>query len=436
MPTFIESNLLHETVATFLVENKMITADQQQEALLKSIETKQRIGTALISLGYIDAMSFYRALKRNQAANILECFRWVEGNYKFDVDATPNQDLALKMNPYRLLLHGVCNIMPMAQIDADSSFNKDLTYRVASNDLPKWTENQLGTNETRILNQLKTPTPIELLAEQLELSGEDTARKLYAFYILEILIATSELLPEPKPAPAQKPKQSPLPTPVQEPQESDPEETTAEPAPQLKTPEMTDSDVQRIARLHLGLADTNFFELLELSESASVTEIRTNFLKFAALNNPGMFVDADSALIDQVEAVFLKGVEAFSTLHDIESRQAYLKKLRQKKTEPKKSAAANRFKINTELLDASSQFKQGMKLLKSKKYGEAIEHFEFAYDVDPKPRYLAYLGWSRFLQNPTTGLDNLSEAAELDPADLEIKRLVRKSKNELAEKRR
>jgi tetratricopeptide (TPR) repeat protein len=110
--------------------------------------------------------------------------------------------------------------------------------------------------------------------------------------------------------------------------------------------------------------------------------------------------------------------------------------LRNKKSEGQKKTSNHRFTIKTELLDAGSQYKSGMLALKEKKFGKAVEFFEFAYDVDPKPRYLAYLGWSRFLHNPDTGLDDLSHAAELDPQDLEIKRLVKKSQGEVNDKRR
>ena len=76
------SNLLHETLAQFLVGKGRLTDVQRAECLAEAGKRGVRIGKVLLDRGIIEAIDLYRALKQNLAYKLLECFTWTGGSFR------------------------------------------------------------------------------------------------------------------------------------------------------------------------------------------------------------------------------------------------------------------------------------------------------------------------------------------------------------------
>jgi tetratricopeptide (TPR) repeat protein len=402
-PVHVESNLLHETLGRFLVNEKVITSDQEQKALVKSIETQKRFGEALIEIGAIQPAQMYEALKKSSALKILDVFNWEKGFFTFAKDSGAAESVqSLKMNPVRLLLKGVETTFPMAWVER-SGLTERSAFRVAAHSPIDQDQLQLGTEDVRILTSLKGAKSVADLQKETSIPRETLLRKLYAFRLMGLVVeaeageemsldelVSSTLLVSLKPAEAEM--------------------------------SMTEADAEtrrlanQIASEHMKLMGLNYFELLNLQETATAVEIRNKFVEFAACYSPGRFKTAAlGEFRDRVEELFLRGVKAFSTLSDFDSKTKYRDKLKgeRKKAEEasQKKKPGDAFKIQTKLLDADSQFELGLRFLRDRKFGKAIELFAYCADIDGgNPVYLAHWGWAIFQAAPER---NAKQAEEM-----------------------
>lgn len=180
------------------------------------------------------------------------------------------------------------------------------------------------------------------------------------------------------------------------------------PAVQAVSVEKVDDETRKIANEvasnHLQLLSLNHFELLGLSESATFVHIRDHFIEFAKKYNPARFQSPEmKQFSSQAEDVFLRGVKAFSVLSEFDQKGKYLDKLKaERQGDPSlKKKAGEAFKIQTQLLDADSQFQKGLNYLKTKNYAKAFEFFSYACDIDSgKSEYIAHMAWAKFQMQP------------------------------------
>ncbi len=402
-PVHAESNLLHETFGKFLLTEKLITSDQEQSLLVKSLEAHTPLYELIVEDQLMDAAAVSEALKKNFALKILDCFSWDKGNFTCSEDTEfQERILSLKMNPIRLLLHGIENHYPLGEIIRKGFEARSKAFQVASKSQVDPGSLALNQEEIRFLNLVKQPKTVPVIEKEASLSKEAVIKKLFAFCMLGLVqeeastktelsldeLVGATLLQSLKPAEA--------PTPIAE------------------TDEETQQLANEIAENHMKLMNQNYFELFELAEDATAVAIRDAFIAFSSRYGPNRFSNPQLGEFRmQGEEIFLRGVKAYGVLSEFERKTKYIDKLKaeRKKAEPGKKKAGEAFKIQTTLLNGDAQFQKGKRLLSEKNFTKAIEQFEYATDIEASNgTFLAHLGWAKYEENRER---NRKEAEEM-----------------------
>ncbi|MFH1017378.1 MAG: DUF4388 domain-containing protein [Pseudomonadota bacterium] len=401
-PVHVESNLLHETLGRILVTQKVITPEQKQMALLRSIETKKMFGTSLIEIGAIQPAQLYEAVQTSIELKILDLFTWERGAYKFVEDAAaPDRVPGLKMNPVRLLLKGIVSSMPLEWIEKLGITDQSV-FRLASRGPVEANQIEPTTEDVRILQHLKNSRSAGELQTQLSISRERILRKLYAYRLMG-------LVSEEKAGTKASPEGPPVEVPLQKITEAEPKKSIGEVDPETR------EFANQIASEHMNLMTLNYFELLNVPEDAAAVEIRDRFVEFAIRFNPGRFKTAAlGEFRAHSEEIFLRGVKAFSTLSDFESKRRYLEQVRAERSKVAEGRPKRRpgegFKIQTKLVDARAQFEQGVRVLREGRFQAAMEFFQYCADIEPSnPSYLAHWGWALFKFDPQGNLESAEQ---------------------------
>ncbi len=393
-PVHAESNLLHETLGRYLVTEGCISEAQEREGNSRAFQEQRLLGDVLIEMGAIEAASLFELLRKNFAIKILDCFSWESGEFAFDPKGLEEMDQpsALKMNLGRLILKGVRLYFPLTRIESGSQFSSEKSFRVTKTQNAQGNDAfQLTAEELGVLARFRSPKTVEEVIRESDLPREAIVRMLYAFSVLGLLepagnleeVSLDELVGA---------------TLLQTLSPTEPEVSVSE------ADDETRELANHIAQDHMRLMELNYFELFGLPEDATAVTIRDQFVEFSAKYNPGRFRKGALGEFQHLgEEIFLRGVKAFGVLSDFDTKTKYLDKIKADRKTSKKSKKkpGEAFKIQTALLDGDSQFKKGVQFLKSKKFTQAIEFFEYAKDIDSKnPTYLSHLGWAIFQKDP------------------------------------
>ncbi|MEO1370324.1 MAG: DUF4388 domain-containing protein, partial [Acidobacteriota bacterium] len=106
VPVDCRSNLLHETLSRFMVNQGHLTPEQCQEFLTKSTARGLQFGESLILDGVITASELYRLLQANLARKLLDGFTWRSGSFRVNSDPPPVES-ALKVKVPQLVVTGI-----------------------------------------------------------------------------------------------------------------------------------------------------------------------------------------------------------------------------------------------------------------------------------------------------------------------------------------
>lgn len=446
-----ESNLLQDALGNYLVKHAGLDAAEAAATLETAQTTGKRYGEILIEGKLIDPTDLYKRMQQLLTAKVVDCLLWEDGNYQFTPDTAPPEGyLDLNVDPFHVLVQGVQTTMPFERMRADISLVLNKPVRVVQTQLPAWSEGYLNTTSLKLLKAFHEPKKPRFVMEELNISEETMLRIVYIFDVTGLIVNTetplSAAVPQIKP-----PAQPPAPV----------ADTTEDPTHRAL--------VDEVIALTLKLDKTNHFELLGLDFDATPVSMSMAYLKFIERFSLSQFRSGKLAEYrQQAENILLAAAEAYADLRDNDSKVRYTDKVKAKRRAEENAGKKNpgaAFKIRTDLLDAGSQFDQGVKHLEQRRYDKAIEYFEYAVDIDGRePRYDAYLAWSKYQQReavddaeigalfekaikegsddakinllygkylmdrePTKkkGLHHLKRASTLAPADLEIQRAYR-----------
>ena len=143
------------------------------------------------------------------------------------------------------------------------------------------------------------------------------------------------------------------------------------------------------------------FSLLGVPEDVQPAALRKAFLELAQRFAPVRF--ATPELREKAEALLIAWARAFSLLVDPEQNALWKQRRRaaeeRRRTEAKPSTS-EQFRIRTDLLDAGTQFDQARERLAANNPRAAMEYFEYACDIDPRPQHRAWRAWCRYLMDP------------------------------------
>jgi tetratricopeptide (TPR) repeat protein len=251
------------------------------------------------------------------------------------------------------------------------------------------------------------------------LDVEEAMRRLFALAALGI-VDFAEAVPEQAATPAGSPSAAasapaaPAPTPA----------PTATPTPTVTAADGEDDDPalrDALVTTYLDHRGKDPFELLGVREDVPATELRRAFLALADRFSPLRFRSPD--LKEKAEALLAARARAYGALADAD-QAALWRKRRAAAAERARGAGgrpstAEQFRISTELLDASTQYQEGLRRLAAGNPRGALEQLQYAADIEPRPLTRAHLAWARYLVDPERharlALGELADVVKADP---------------------
>jgi tetratricopeptide (TPR) repeat protein len=166
------------------------------------------------------------------------------------------------------------------------------------------------------------------------------------------------------------------------------------------------------------------FDLLGVPEGVTGVALRTAFLELADRFAPLRFASAD--LREKAEGLLVAHARAYAALADGEQAALWRRRraaAAEKARTMKVQGATEAFRIQTDLLDAASQFAEGKKKLATGNHRAALELFQYAADIEPRAIHRAHVAWARYLLDPERharlALNELAEAARSEPGSFE-----------------
>ena len=166
-----------------------------------------------------------------------------------------------------------------------------------------------------------------------------------------------------------------------------------------------------LTNLAQKLDHLSYFELLEVPESATASEISTAFFRAARRYHPDRLAGAGLAeMAPQAERILARMSEAAMTLGDPAKRADYVAERSGKKRAPESSVPS--------VVEAETTFIRGEVFLKKGDHSKAIECFTAASRANPsEPQFRAYLAWARF-DNPKSRKESVVREVQRIIADV------------------
>ncbi len=402
VPVGCDSNLLHESLGASLVSKQKLTAPQLHALLGDSAASGKALQALLVERQLVSGFELFKLLQANLGHTLLDIFRWDDAQWRL----LPLEDVAtpIRMNTTQLVFTGAAQL-PAETLAAHFALDDGQQLALARNPQD---ELKLSAKDTRLVQALKKRSTVGALCALPALSRDEVLRKLYALCVLDfadLAEGVDARLTHPTPPP---------------------EAAVAPPLPLTSGVPLLDDDeavMNLLASEYLSFRSKDAFDQLGVKPDVPAAPLQKAFLQKCAALSPTRFAGADAKT--KAEVLLMVYARAFGALSDPEQRALHLKRrehheaARRAGGAPPK-AAAEQFKIRTELLDAQAQFDEGRRRLDAGQHQSAVEHFEFAADIEPKGRTLAWLALARFRLAPDfagpRSLSLLADACTRDPS--------------------
>lgn len=405
VPVGCESNLLHETLGPSLVDKGKLTEAQHHAALAESAAAGRSLQAWLLEKQLLSAFDLFKHLQATLGRSLLDAFRWSDATWR--LSAAEDQEAPVRINPMQLIFTG-CQHLPLSALEAQLATPPTEVFGLLPDAPSVQEELKLSAKETRLLQAIKRKATVAELCALPGLTAEEVHRRLYALRLLEFIDTAAAI--------AAMPVRS-RPTPVPQ----------LEPVAASKTSDglafLDDDEAAQnlLVAEFLSFRSRDAFELLGVDVDTQGVALQRAFLTKANALSPLRFKNAEART--RAEALQVAYARAFGALSEPETWQQHRARraARDSKTPAalKQKAAAEAVKIRTHLLDAQSQFDEGRRRLSAGNTRSAIEHFQYALDIEPRGRFLAWLAWAKYQAEPSGAqacLELLGRACEQEPA--------------------
>ena len=106
-PVNVTSNLRTETLGHFLVSRGILDDARHQQALKRAQESKERLGQALVELGFITDAELMKQLGAQMRAKITNVLRWKDGDWMLTPGPPPASPLQTPVEAPRAVFYGL-----------------------------------------------------------------------------------------------------------------------------------------------------------------------------------------------------------------------------------------------------------------------------------------------------------------------------------------
>lgn len=374
-----ESNLLHETLGKQLVLKGKLSEAQLHGLLSDGAATGKPLQVLLVERQLVSGFDIFKVLQANLGHTLLDAFRWADAQWK--LLALEEVETPLRLNTAQLVFTGATQL-PQEIIDAHFTLGDSQQLALITNPQDQL---RLSARDTRLVQAVKKRATLGELCSLPGLTRAEALRKLFALCVLEVA-DLAEVVDA-------RPKHEALPA------------ASAPPPPPPAGVVYADEDeatMNLLATEFLSFRAKDPFALLGVKVDAPGAALQKAFLQKCDALSPTRFRGADAR--GKAEILLMVYARAFGGLSDPEQHALHRKRREtqeaSKRTGAHPKAIAEHFKIRTELLDAQSQFDEGRARLDAGQVKSAIEHFEYAADIEPRGRTLAWLALARFRLHP------------------------------------
>ncbi len=412
VPVECRSNLAHETLSRFMQSGGLLDEETANECFAESCSRGVLFGDVLIEKSLITAEELRKVLQKNLAKKLLDGFSWLQGSYRL-YGAPVRVDSTLKVNVPQLIIFGVTRFATQEQVD--SSIGDLIGKSLALHPEPFFALDEIRMSPQQILvsqAMAKRPIRIDELASTTEVPYEELTRILYAFSLIGVVVTAHQTSRIERPSRLVPPARLAT-TPSPDFQTTTTGTAQKSPAPPIKPANQRRDELMEMV---LNYRRRDPFDLLGVDPDGFGREAHERFLCFAERFAPWTYPDD---LSEDANRVFLAGARAYGDLSNPDRRKALLDK-RHSPEQKRPGAAADSFRIETDLLDPEVQFRKGRALMAEGNYRDALEQLGYASDLDPQNgNYRAELAHCRYLFNPQTAgpiaISELAKALRIDP---------------------
>lgn len=399
VPVGCESNLLHETFGKHLVAKGKLTDAQHHALLADSASTGRSIQALVLERQLVSGSELFKLLQANLGHTLLDAFRWGEAQWK--LLPLEEVDTPIRLNTAQLVYTGASQL-PAETLAAHFALDDAQVLGLVSEPQE---ELKLSAKDTRLVQAVRRRSPVGALCALPGLSRDEALRRLFALCVLDLADLAAAVDARPKKRPSEAPPPPPAPTP-----------------PGVSFADEDERLMNQLASEALSVRARDPFDLLGVAPDAPQAAVQRAFLAKCDAFSPTRFRSSDAK--GKAQVLLMAWARAFSALSDAE-QHAHHKKRREiaaaaKQRPPSPQTAVEHFKIRTELLDADSQFEEGRRRLDAGELKSAVEHLEYAADIEPRGRTLAWLALARFRLHPegdsaVRALTALTEACAREP---------------------
>ncbi|MBL8921437.1 MAG: DUF4388 domain-containing protein [Myxococcaceae bacterium] len=404
-PIGCQSNLLHETLGPSLVAKGKLTEAQHLAALAESSAAGRPLQSWLLEKQLLSPFDLFKHLQATLGRSLLDAFRWTEATWK--LSPAGEVDAPVRINPMQLIFTGCLQV-------AESALGQQLATPPTEvfgllPDAPSVHEElKLSAKETRLVQALKRRATVGELCALPGLSAEEVHRRLYALRLLEFIDTADAIAAVPV-----RSRPTPLP-------QLDPGLVAEKGRAGLPFLDDDEAAQNLLMAEFLSFRTKDAFELLGVNVDTQGQALQRAFLAKAAALPPVRFKTPEART--RAEALQLAYARAFGALSEPDTWQQHRARraARQNQTPQaeRQRAVAEAVRIRTDLLDAQAQFDEGRRRLAAGQSRSALEHFQYALDIEPRGRFLAWLAWAKYQAEPAgaqAAFETMGQACEQEP---------------------
>lgn len=386
-PIFVKSNLLNECLGRILVREKMITEEELNESVKLMKDSGRQQGTILIEMGAISPHNLKYGLEKQLEIKLYDIFGWPEGEYQFNQKEDFETPITtLELSVASLIYEGIKRNYDVGKIEQYLEKFQNQYIHPNPNPALRFQEMLMDEDEENLLKSIDGSKTLREIMMSSQLSRERMLRFIFALRSTGMVVISQHPLGQEVPPPIPV-----APPPLPPKQGVAPQVAQQGSVVPLEDREIKNKIVKRLATAKRG----NYFELLGVSQSSSINEIKRAYITLAKEFHPDRIPNsAGRELRRMAEELFAQLTEAHNVLIDEQKRAEYIQKI----TQSSKVEAADDV---SRLLAAEGKFQLGEEYLKKRLFMRAVESFKEAIDLYPEEaEYFAYYGWALFQSEP------------------------------------
>jgi tetratricopeptide (TPR) repeat protein len=355
---FSSSNLESDRLGEMLVELKKINREQYHEAVEVMEKTGKRLAAVLVELGYLKPVELAWSVRYQVEKMILDLFELDDGSFIFREEPLPvDEVITLKLSTGNLIYRGIKKIDDMERIRKGCP-PMDSVLFFSSEPLNLFQDISLSQNDKKMLTLFDGRKTIEEILSLSHLNEDETLKAIYALYHAQLLeiIERGEV------------------------DESIDKDDILEKA----EPEVDQALVDKIEKLYIKHKDLSYHDILDISRSASSTEIKRAYYKMAREFHPDRYLHLQSdSLKAKLNTIFAYVNEAYRSLsqNGIDQSTASTADDSIKKGADNKEIARKKFQEGRSYL-GTGNFEQALLFLGQALYFDrSVANYHFYYGI-------------------------------------------------------